>query len=251
MLAIGLIVSLFFLWGVANNLNDILIKQFKKAFVLTDLETGFVQSAFYMGYFLLALPAGLIMRRYGYKAAVVVGLALYGLGALLFYPAAQLATYGMFLAALFVIASGLAFLETAANPLITVLGDPATSERRLNLAQSFNPLGAIAGLLIGKYFILSGVEHSEETLAGMSQAEQTAFYTSETQAVAGPHALSLGRNAPGAGRARSARLGASHQRGTQKSPPYVRRRRAVLLRRRPGRGVELYDTLCSGDDRNG
>jgi FHS family L-fucose permease-like MFS transporter len=134
LMAVGLIVSLFFLWGVANNLNDILIKQFKKAFVLTDLETGFVQSAFYMGYFLLALPAGLMMRRYGYKAAVVVGLALYGVGALLFYPAAQMATYGMFLAALFVIASGLAFLETAANPLITVLGDPKTSERRLNFA---------------------------------------------------------------------------------------------------------------------
>ena len=163
--AIGLIVSLFFLWGVANNLNDILIKQFKKAFVLTDLETGFVQSAFYMGYFLLALPAGLMRRRYGYKAAVVVGLGLYGVGALLFYPAAQMATYGMFLAALFVIASGLAFLETAANPLITVLGDPRTSERRLNFAQSFNPLGAIAGLLIGKYFILSGIEHSEAALA--------------------------------------------------------------------------------------
>ena len=185
--AIGLIVSLFFLWGVANNLNDILIKQFKKAFVLTDLETGFVQSAFYMGYFLLALPAGLMMRRYGYKAAVVVGLGLYGVGALLFYPAAQMATYGMFLAALFVIASGLAFLETAANPLITVLGDSRTSERRLNFAQSFNPLGAITGLLIGKYFILSGIEHSEAALAGMSQAEKTAFYTAETQAVAGPY----------------------------------------------------------------
>jgi FHS family L-fucose permease-like MFS transporter len=182
-----LITSLFFLWGMANNLNDILIKQFKKAFILTDLQTGFVQSAFYMGYFLLAIPAGLLMRRYGYKSAVVVGLVLYGIGALLFYPAAQYASYGMFLAALFVIASGLAFLETAANPLVTVLGDPSKSEQRLNLAQSFNPVGSIAGLYIGKIFILSGIERDETQLAGMSAADQTAFYTRETLAVVPPY----------------------------------------------------------------
>ncbi|MEO6361520.1 MAG: L-fucose:H+ symporter permease [Sphingomicrobium sp.] len=182
-----LIVSLFFLWGVANNLNDILIKQFQKAFTLTHFQAGLVQMAFYMGYFLLAIPAGLVMRRYGYKTAVVVGLVLYGIGALLFYPAAQAATYGMFLLALFVIASGLGFLETAANPLITVLGDPNKSEQRLNLAQSFNPVGSILGILIGQQFILSGIEHSEATLAGMSAAEQTAFYAQETQAVVGPY----------------------------------------------------------------
>jgi FHS family L-fucose permease-like MFS transporter len=187
MLPLILIVSLFFLWGVANNLNDILIKQFQKAFTLTHFQAGLVQMAFYMGYFLLAIPAGLTMRRFGYKAAVVIGLVLYGLGALLFYPAAQAATYGMFLIALFVIASGLGFLETAANPLITVLGDPARSEQRLNLAQSFNPLGAITGILIGQQFILSGVEHSEATLAGMSAAEKSAFYAQETQAAAGPY----------------------------------------------------------------
>jgi FHS family L-fucose permease-like MFS transporter len=186
-LPLVLITSLFFLWGMANNLNDILIQQFRKAFTLTDLQTGFVQSAFFMGYFLLAIPAGLIMRRFGYKAAVVIGLVLYGVGALLFYPAAQLATYGMFLAALFVIASGLAFLETAANPLVTVLGDPAKSEQRLNFAQSFNPLGSIAGLYIGKVFILSGIHHDEAALAQMPAAEQAAFYARETQAVVPPY----------------------------------------------------------------
>jgi FHS family L-fucose permease-like MFS transporter len=182
-----LITSLFFLWGMANNLNDILITQFKKAFTLTDLQTGFVQSAFFMGYFLLAIPAGLTMRRFGYKAAVVIGLTLYGVGALLFYPAAQAATYGMFLAALFVIASGLAFLETAANPLVTVLGDPDKSEQRLNFAQSFNPLGSIAGLYIGKIFILSGIQHDEAAIAKMSASEQSAMYAREIQAVVPPY----------------------------------------------------------------
>ena len=182
-----LITSLFFLWGVANNLNDILIQQFKKAFVLDDLQSGLVQSAFYLGYFLLALPAGFAMRRFGYKAAVLVGLGLYGAGALLFYPAAQTQTYGLFLLALFVIASGLAFLETSANPLVTVLGDPTGAERRLNFAQAFNPAGSITGLLIGKYLILSGVEHSASALAGMPPAERTAFYVREIQAVQGTY----------------------------------------------------------------
>lgn len=182
-----LIVSLFFLWGMANNLNDVLIKQFQKAFTLTYFQAGLVQMWFYLGYFLLAIPAGLLMRRYGYKTAVIIGLVFYGLGALLFYPAAQVGTYSMFLLALFVIASGLAFLETAANPLITVLGDPNRSEQRLNLAQSFNPVGSIIGLQIGQHFILSGVEHSEATLAGMTAAERSTFYALETQAVVGPY----------------------------------------------------------------
>ena len=158
--AFVLVVSLFFLWGVANNLNDILIKQFKKAFELSDFRAGLVQSAFYVGYFLLAIPASLVTRHYGYKATLLAGLGLYALGAFAFYPAAALHTYPLFLGALFVIASGLAFLETAANPLVTVLGPAQGATRRLNLAQSFNPLGSIAGILIGRYFIFSGVEWS-------------------------------------------------------------------------------------------
>nr|WP_322740123.1 L-fucose:H+ symporter permease [Sphingomonas sp. S1-29] len=186
-LPVILITSLFFLWGMANNLNDILITQFKKAFVLTDLETGLVQSAFYLGYFVFALPAGLLMRAYGYKAAVIFGLGLYGVGALLFYPAAQAAQYGYFLAALFVIAAGLAFLETAANPLITVLGPPETAARRLNFAQAFNPAGSVTGLLIGKYAILSGIEHSGAALGAMPEAQRQAFLLAETRAVQGPY----------------------------------------------------------------
>jgi len=154
-LAFALVVSLFFAWGVANSLNDILIPQFKKAFVLSDLQTGLVQSAFYGGYFVFAMPAALFMRRFGYKAAVLFGLVLYALGALLFFPAAEQQKYVFFLGALFVIASGLSFLETSANPLVAVLGSTSTSERRLNFAQAFNPLGVLFGVYIGSQFILS------------------------------------------------------------------------------------------------
>jgi MFS transporter, FHS family, L-fucose permease len=187
--AFVLIVSLFFLWGVANNLNDILIKQFKKAFELSDFRAGLVQSAFYLGYFLLAIPASLVTRRFGYKAALLVGLGLYAAGAFLFYPAAAVRTYGLFLGALFIIASGLAFLETAANPLVTVLGPAQGAARRLNLAQSFNPLGSITGVLIGQHFIFSGVELSQPQLGGMTAAARTAYYASQSTAVKGPYLL--------------------------------------------------------------
>jgi MFS transporter, FHS family, L-fucose permease len=154
-LPVVLITALFFFWGAANNLNDVLIAHFKRAFTLSDLQSGLVQSAFYMGYFVFAIPAALTMKRFGYKGAVLLGLVLFGLGALLFWPAAEARSYGFFLGALFVIASGLAFLETSANPLVTRLGPPEGAERRLNLAQAFNPLGSIVGVLIGREFILS------------------------------------------------------------------------------------------------
>ncbi|GAB2557867.1 L-fucose:H+ symporter permease [Rhodanobacter koreensis] len=182
-----LIVSLFFLWGMANNLNDILIKQFKGAFELSDFQAGLVQSAFYLGYFLLAIPAGLCMRRFGFKGALLIGLGLYALGALLFYPAAATHTYALFLGALFVIASGLAFLETSANPLVTVLGPPEGAARRLNFAQSFNPLGSITGVLVGRYFIFSGVEHTPTELATMAPAARQAYFSAESAAVQTPY----------------------------------------------------------------
>ncbi|WDI93881.1 L-fucose:H+ symporter permease [Xanthomonas campestris] len=184
-----LIVSLFFLWGMANNLNDILIKQFKKAFELSDLQAGLVQSAFYLGYFVFAMPAAMFMRRYSYKAAVVLGLLLYACGAFLFYPAAQVHTYWLFLLALFVIASGLAFLETTANPLVTVLGPADGAARRLNLAQAFNPLGSITGVLVGQHFIFSGVEHTPAELAAMAPAAREAFFATESSAVQMPYLI--------------------------------------------------------------
>jgi FHS family L-fucose permease-like MFS transporter len=185
--AFTLIVSLFFLWGLANNLNDILIKQFKKAFELSDFRAGLVQSAFYAGYFLLAIPASFCMRRFGYKAALLVGLLLYAVGAFLFYPAATLRTYGLFLGALFVIASGLAFLETAANPLVTILGPAERAAQRLNLAQSFNPLGSITGVLVGQNFIFSGTELNHEQLAMLGESARTGYFASQAMAVQAPY----------------------------------------------------------------
>ena len=183
----ALIVTLFFLWGLANNLNDILITQFKKAFTLSDFQAGLVQSAFYLGYFLLALPAAVFMRRRGYKGAVVLGLLLYACGAFLFWPAAQLHTYGLFLLALFVIASGLAFLETSANPFVTVLGPASSAARRLNFAQAFNPLGSITGVLVGKHFIFSGIEHTPAEITSMTDATRAAYFAGESRAVQLPY----------------------------------------------------------------
>jgi MFS transporter, FHS family, L-fucose permease len=182
-----LVVSLFFLWGVANTLNDILIKQFKKVFELSDFQAGLVQSAFYLGYFTLAVPAAMFMRRFGYKGAIVLGLLLYASGAFLFYPAAEKHAYVLFLLALYVIASGLAFLETSANPLITVLGPREGAAQRLNLAQAFNPLGSITGVLVGQHFILSGNEPTAEQIAAMTAAERAAFYATESAAVQVPY----------------------------------------------------------------
>jgi len=184
-----LIVSLFFMWGMGASINDILIQQFKKSFILTDFQSGLVQSAFYLGYFLLAIPASLIMRRFNYKTGILIGLLLFATGAFLFYPAAEKASYGFFLFALFVIASGLTFLETAGNPYVSALGDPSTATFRLNLAQSFNPIGCITGILIGQNFILSGIEYSKEQLANMSPEAVKAYYSSEVHAVQTPYLI--------------------------------------------------------------
>ena len=188
-LAFALVVGLFFLWAMANNLNDILIKQFKNAFELTNLQAGLVQSAFYLGYFLVAIPAGMCMRRFGFKSGILIGLALYATGALLFYPAAAIQSYAVFLCALFVIASGLAFLETSANPLVTVLGPVESGTRRLNFAQSFNALGAIVAVVAGRSFIFTGVEHTPQQLAAMAPVARHVYFESQTLAVQTPYLI--------------------------------------------------------------
>lgn len=171
-----LVTALFFLWGVPNAFNDILIKQFMKSFELNRFQAGLVQFAFYMGYFLLALPAALVMKRFSYKAGLVTGLFLFGSGCFLFYPAARSGAYEQFLMALFVIASGLAFLETGANPYVAVLGSASSSERRLNFSQAFNPLGVITALLAGTVFIFSGIELSPAEVESMKVAGTYADY---------------------------------------------------------------------------
>jgi MFS transporter, FHS family, L-fucose permease len=165
-----LVTALFFLWALPNNLNDILIPQFMKAFGLNRLQGGLVQSAFYLGYFLLAMPAAVVMDRYSYKTGLITGLLLFATGCFLFYPATHVGQYWLFLFALFVIASGLAFLETGANSFIAVLGDASTSEHRLNFSQSFNPLGAMSGALIGTVFIFSGTELTTAQIDSMKAA---------------------------------------------------------------------------------
>ncbi|MCU0324226.1 MAG: L-fucose:H+ symporter permease [Spirosomaceae bacterium] len=172
-LAIILITSLFFLWGFALNLNPILIPHLKKACQLTDFQSALIDSASYIAYFLVALPAGLLMKRLGYKAGITVGLLLFATGTFLFYPAAEFRNYAFFLVALFIIASGLTFLETAANPYITVLGDAESATQRLNFAQSFNGLAAFLAPLMGGRFILSGktLTHNEEQAMSPQQLD--------------------------------------------------------------------------------
>ncbi len=185
-----LVTALFFLWGVPNNLNDILISQFMKSFQIDRLQAGLVQSAFYMGYFLLAMPAAQLMRRAGYKAGILVGLVLYGSGCILFWPAAFITQYWFFLMALFVIASGLSFLETASSPFIIQVGDPSTAEQRINLSQAFNPLGSITAVLIGSRFIFSGVQLTPaQTAAMQAQHAYHHYLRSETLRVVNPYLI--------------------------------------------------------------
>jgi FHS family L-fucose permease-like MFS transporter len=186
--AFFLVTVLFFLWAIPNNLNDVLIRQFMKSFEITRLQAGLVQSAFYLGYFIFAIPAALVMRRFGYNAGIILGLIFYASGTFLFFPAAYAQSYPLFLTALFVIASGLGFLETGANPLVAQLGECESSVRRLNFSQAFNPIGSICGAMIGTLFIFSGVELGVREIAQMkAQGVYDAFLRHETQRVLVPY----------------------------------------------------------------
>ncbi len=187
-----LVTSLFFLWAIGVNLNDILIQHLKKAFGLTDFRSSLIQSAFFGGYFLAALPAGWLMQRLGYKRGILVGLLVCATGTILFIPAASVRVYGFFLFALFVMACGQSVLEVAANPYVTTLGPAESSERRLNLAQSFNAAGAVLIALLGSRFILSGIEHTPDELAAMNPAQLLAYRVSEANMVKTPYLVITG-----------------------------------------------------------
>ena len=187
--AIALVTSLFFLWALAHNLNPILIPHLRKALQLNDMRSALVDSAFFIAYFVMALPAGALMKRFGYRMGIVGGLLLFATGTFLFWPAATMRSYPFFLSALFIIASGLTFLETAANPYISVLGDPATAPRRLNFAQAFNGLGAALAAWFGGRFILSGTTLTDEEMKSMEQSALEDYFATEVLAVRVPYLI--------------------------------------------------------------
>jgi len=187
-----LITSLFFLWAIGVNLNDILIPHFKKTFALSDFQSSLIQSAFFGGYFLAALPAGWIMERIGYKRGILFGLLLCATGALLFIPASVVKAYSFFLLALFIMACGQCFLEVAANPYVTILGPPESAVRRLNFAQSFNAVGAVLTPFLGAAFILSGIEHTPTEFAAMTPQQVEAYRMAEASAVRIPYLVISG-----------------------------------------------------------
>jgi MFS transporter, FHS family, L-fucose permease len=187
-----LVTSLFFLWAFGVNLNDILIPHLKKAFRLTDFRSSLIQTAFFGGYFLAALPAGWLMEKIGYKRGILLGLLTCATGSVLFIPAASVRIYAFFLFALFVMACGQGVLEVAANPYVTILGPPQSSERRLNLAQSFNSVGAVVTPVFGAAFILSGVEYSRAQLLTMSPAQLEIYQAAEANTVKMPYLVITG-----------------------------------------------------------
>jgi FHS family L-fucose permease-like MFS transporter len=182
-----LVTSLFFLWAFVHNLEPILIPHLKKACQLTDFQSALVDSAVYAAYFLMAIPAGIVMKKMGYKQGIILGLLLYAIGAFLFIPAASTRNYSFFLGALFIVASGCAVLETIANPYITILGNPETATTRLNFSQSFNGLGAFIAPILGGQIILSGIEISESEKAAMSAEQLSQYLQSEADSIKIPY----------------------------------------------------------------
>jgi FHS family L-fucose permease-like MFS transporter len=187
-----LVTTLFFLWALGVNLNDVLIPHLKKVFDLNDFQSALIQVAFFGGYCFSALPAGRLLERIGYKNGIAVGLVTCAAGALLFIPAASIQVYGLFLFASFVMACGQGVLEVAANPYVTLLGPAESSERRLNLAQSFNAVGAVVTPFIGAAFILSALEYSREKLTAMTPAEMAAYRTAVVSTVRTPYLVIAG-----------------------------------------------------------
>ncbi|MDO4334519.1 MAG: L-fucose:H+ symporter permease [Bacteroidales bacterium] len=186
--AFALVASLFLCWGVANNMNDTLLAAFRRIMSMSDLQTSLVQFAFYGAYFCFAIPAAIFIRRFSYKAGILLGLALYAAGCMLFYPAGIASSYPFFLIAIYVMASGCSILETTANPYIMAMGDPRTATRRLNLAQTLNPVGAICGILLSRHFILAQLHSADAAQrSGMDADALIAIQHQELSAVSGTY----------------------------------------------------------------
>ena len=190
-----IITSLFALWGIANDLTNPMVSAFKKVMPeLSNTQASLVQFAFYFGYFFMALPAALFIRRFSYKSGIIVGLALYAMGAFLFYPAAAYQEYNYFLISLWVITCGLAFLETTSNPLILYLGDKETATQRLNLAQAFNPMGSLTGMIIAQVFVISALrsdDYSSEAYNALTSTELAAIRENDLGVISVPY-IALG-----------------------------------------------------------
>ena len=185
-----LITSLFALWGFANAVTDPMVQAFKKVLELTNSQAAWVQMAFYGGYFCMALPAALFVRKYSYKVGVLIGLALYAFGALLFYPAAITEQFWFFCLGLYILTFGLAFLETTANPYILAMGAKETATQRLNLAQSFNPVGLLAGLLVAQQFVLKKLQSDDiADFASLELAKKTLIKTSDLMVIRNPYVI--------------------------------------------------------------
>ncbi len=188
-----LITSLFALWGFANDITNPMVSAFKKILELNNTQASWVQAAFYGGYFTMALPAAFVVKKYSYKVGILVGLVLYAIGALLFYPAAALENYFFFLLALYILTFGLAFLETTANPFILSMGAEETATQRLNLAQAFNPLGALSGLFVAQTFILGALQSDDTDISGnsvyeiLTGAAKAAVKTSDLLVIRNPY----------------------------------------------------------------
>ncbi|MDQ8020884.1 MAG: L-fucose:H+ symporter permease [Moraxellaceae bacterium] len=185
--ALAALTVLFFMWGLITSLNDILIPHLKALFTLSYFQAMLVQFSFFMAYFVMSLPAGFIVERIGYKAGIIIGLVIAAAGCLLFYPAAGHKIYGLFLTALFVLASGIAFLQVAANPFVTALGAPETASSRLNLTQAFNSLGTTIGPVFGAAFILAVAVKSAPELQALSPQDLAAYNQAQVDSVQTPY----------------------------------------------------------------
>ena len=188
-LALGLIFCLFFLWAISSNLLPTMIRQLMKTCELNTFEASFTESAYWLAYFICPIPIAMFMRRFSYRVGIVTGLLIAACGGLLFFPAAQVKSYGVYLCIFFVIATGMCFLETAANPYVTVLGDPQTAPRRLNLAQSFNGLGAFISAMFLSKLVLSGNDFTRETIPADYPGGWEGFIQTETDAMKLPYLI--------------------------------------------------------------